>query len=107
MRQTPPERINLNEIRFEKRDPEKIGNGLHDYDIYHEDFYMGIISFVPGQAGPQNAPVSVIFGDLKIGGIRYNIPMSTEQIRAMPSNEKVFHEVRPMILQCWRAYQDN
>lgn len=91
------------ELIFNHRDPEKIGNGLHDYDVYCGSDLIGTFhGDAPKQVGAMPPEVMFYMGGKH--GVRYSLGINMEQITHCQNNEEIFALLTPHIIRVYNVW---
>lgn len=89
---------NLSEelITFKQKDPSLIGSGLHDYEVYYDNCFTGILTFRQPSDVLNNAALN--FASFISNNVVYSTGLRLEDIVEMKSNDEILNSVKPTIL---------
>jgi hypothetical protein len=84
-------------LKFTHRDPAIIGNGLHDYNVYHDSKLLGTLMFPTLYANAINQSISGSCIVFVVNGEVYNTGVTIEKVSNL-SNREIFDIMRPSII---------
>ena len=84
-------------LKFTRRDPSIIGNGLHDYDVHHHSKLLGTIMFPTLYTNVISQNISGSHIVFAVNGEIYNTGVTIEQVSNLSSKE-IFDIMRPNII---------
>ena len=85
------------ELVFIHKDPSKIGNGLHDYDVYYDDYLVGKLTFPNSNVSAYNQVPSNCVAFVTLETV-YHTGITIEELSDISSNEEILDKMRPNII---------